>query len=155
MAHTLVNAENGVVYVRVFNPGNSEICVKTNTEIALLAPVSCVCDSFPWNDVCNVQTGSVSDELPDFLFEVLQQGCENLSKEQAMEFKKFLLGRKSVFADPKMPTERARIGEHRINLSDDRPFKDRVRRVPIFKRDILDAEIENLLKQGLIDREIK
>ena len=80
-----------------------------------------------------------------------EQGCQNLSMEQAIEFKKFLLERKSVFADPKMPAELARIGEHRINLSDDRPFKEQVRRVPIFKRDILDAEIEKLSRQGLIE----
>ena len=151
VAHALVNPGNDFVYVRIFNPGDSEICVKKNTEIALVTPVSCVCDSLQWNNVCDVQAGRVSKELPDFLCRMYEQGCQNLSKEQAIEFKKFLLERKSVFADPKMPAELARIGEHRINLSDDRPFKEQVRRVPIFKRDILDAEIEKLSRQGLIE----
>ena len=44
----------------------------------------------------------------------------------------------------------ANIGEHRTNLNDETPFKEPVRRVPIFKREILDAEIERLKEQGLI-----
>ena len=43
-----------------------------------------------------------------------------------------------------MPAQRVNIGEHRIDLNDETPFKEPVRRVPIFKRDILDSEIEKL-----------
>ena len=68
-----------------------------------------------------------------------------------MELKNFLLCRKNVFADPKMPAELANIGEHRINLNDETPFKEPVRRVPIFRREILDAEIERLKEQVLIE----
>ena len=151
IAHVLVNARNSVIYVRVFNPSDREICVKENTEIALLAPVNYVSESLHGEDVCNVQTGNGSEELPEFLRDMYRQGCRNLSTEQAVEFKKFLLCRKNVFADPKMPAERANIGEHRINLNDETPFKEPMRRVPIFKREILDAEIERLKEQGLIE----
>lgn len=50
-----------------------------------------------------------------------------------------------------MPIQRAKYGEHRIELNDETPFKEPVRRVPIFKREILDAEIEKLKNQGLIE----
>ena len=152
VAHVLVNARNSVIYVRVFNPSDREICVKENTEIALLAPVNYISEPLHGEDVCNVQTGNGSDELPEFLCDMYREGCRNLSMEQATEFKNFLLCRKNVFADPKLPAERANMGEHRINLSDETPFKEPVRRVPIFKREILDAEIERLKQQGLIEK---
>lgn len=47
---------------------------------------------------------------------------------------------------------RARIGEHSIKLRDDTPFKEPPRKVPIFKREILDKEIGNLLENGLIEK---
>jgi hypothetical protein len=88
IAHVLVNPEDGIIYVRVFNPGESEVCVKKNTEIALLTPIKDVLDSLKSKDVevCNVTVGNGSDELPEFLCEMFRKGCENLSTEQANEF---------------------------------------------------------------------
>lgn len=153
VAHALVKSEDGVIYVRVFNPGNHEVCVKKDTEIGVLAPVGDVIESLPQEDmtVCDIKTGTGSVEFPRFLCEMYRGGCEYLSTEQANEFKKFLINSKDAFADPNMPIQRAKYGEHRIELNDETPFKEPVRRVPIFKREILDAEIEKLKNQGLIE----
>jgi hypothetical protein len=48
--------------------------------------------------------------------------------------------------------ERATIGEHRIKLKEEVPFKEPVRRVPIFKREIMDEELRKLEEQGMIER---
>lgn len=48
--------------------------------------------------------------------------------------------------------ERARIGEHSNKLKVDTPFKEPPRKVPIFKGEILDKEIGNLLENGLIEK---
>lgn len=48
--------------------------------------------------------------------------------------------------------ERVRIGAHRIKLMDEEPFKEAPRREPIFEREILDAEILKLEKQGLVEK---
>lgn len=48
--------------------------------------------------------------------------------------------------------ERVKIVEHRIKFMDEEPFKEAPRRVPIFKREILDAEILKLEKQGLVEK---
>lgn len=58
----------------------------------------------------------------------------------------------SAFTDPNKLMVRARIGEHSIKLRDDTPFKEPPRKVPIFKREILDKEIGNLLENGLIEK---
>lgn len=48
--------------------------------------------------------------------------------------------------------ERGKIGEHRIKLMDEEPFKEAPRRVQNFKREILDAEILKLEKQDLVEK---
>lgn len=39
-------------------------------------------------------------------------------------------------------------------MNEEKPFKEPVRRVPIFKRDILDAEINKLKTEGLIEESV-
>lgn len=72
--------------------------------------------------------------FPSFLCNMFSEGCENLSPQQASEFKTFLLNHQDAFADPNMPAQRAIIGEHCIDLNVETPFKEPVRKVPICKR---------------------
>ena len=157
LARVLVNAEADVIYVRVFNPSEKEVNVSENTELAVCVPVISVCDT------CDTPTGSdvnavnslehvLASELPEHLRVLFETGCEHLNPEQCEEFNAFLLERQSAFADPGKLMERARIGEHFIKLQDETPFKEPPRRVPIFKREILDEEIRKLEEQGLIEK---
>lgn len=154
VGQVLVNTENSETNVRVFNPGDKEVFVKENTEIALVTCVDFVSDELPNSMMCNVETGNKSKDIPEFLREMYFEGCKNLAPEQAEKFKQFLLSRKSAFADPEMPLQRSNVGEHQINLNDEKPDKEPVRRVPIFKRDILDAEINKLRTEGLIEESV-
>lgn len=67
--------------------------------------------------------------------------CKNFSPQQAVKFQPFLLCRQSTFVDPEMPLQCSAVGEHRINFNDETPFKEPLRRVPIFKQGLLHAEI--------------
>lgn len=84
--------------------------------------------------VMNVSVAKENDELPDFVKDLYMSSCENLSFNQALRFKQFLLENQSAFADPSKMMERAKIGEHTIHLNDETPFKEPPRRVLIFKR---------------------
>ncbi|KAK3104117.1 hypothetical protein FSP39_024555 [Pinctada imbricata] len=99
-----------------------------------------------------VKLNGNSGELPDHLYELYDDGCKELSHEEAMKFKEFLIERKDSFAVPGKKMERATIGEHVIKLSDETPFKEPSRRIPIFKRDTLDNEIEKLNKMFFIKK---
>lgn len=79
-----------------------------------------VIESLPHEDMtmCDIKTGTGSVELPRYLCEMYRRGCEHLSTEQANEFQKFLMNRKDAFADPNMPTQRAKSGEHCIDLNE-------------------------------------
>lgn len=69
VAHALVKSEDRVIYVRVFNPDNHEVCVKKDTEIGVLAPVGDVIEFLLHEDVtvCDKKTGTGSVELIEFL----------------------------------------------------------------------------------------
>lgn len=47
---------------------------------------------------------------------------------------------------------RVRIGEYLIKFRDDILFKELLRKVLIFKREILDKEIGNLFENGIIEK---
>lgn len=55
-----------------------------------------------------------------------------------------------MFADPVL--QRTSVGVHRIKLNDEMPFEEALRRVLLFRREILDQEIEKLLDQGIIEK---
>ena len=44
------------------------------------------------------------------------------------------------------------LGKYFLRLKEEKPFKEAVRRVPIFKCEIMDNEIQKLEEQGLIEK---
>ena len=63
----------------------------------------------------------------------------------------------STIAPPDHPArqcevDRTTLGTHKIKLTDEKPIKDPQRRVPLFKRDILDNEVKRLEKEGFIEK---
>ena len=47
---------------------------------------------------------------------------------------------------------RTDVGMHKINLIDETPIKEAPRKIPSFKRDVIDAEVEILETKGLIEK---
>ena len=82
---------------------------------------------------------------------MFEQGCQNLSKEQTAKFKHFILQHQDNFAKPG-EVGQTNFGSHKIKLKDETPIKDAPRRIPIFKRDILDEEVKKLEEKGLIEK---
>lgn len=153
VARTLIDAKNTELYIRLYNPGDREITVPRNTEIALFVPVTYVSQPFcDKDDVVAAISKRDTQELPEYLKPVYENGIVNLNSQESEKFKEFLYERRNVFADPDGVLQRTSVGEHRIKLSDGMPFKEAPRRVPLFKREILDQEIGKLLDQGIIEK---
>ena len=74
-----------------------------------------------------------------------------MSVNQKEEFRKFLIKNESVFAKHG-EVGRTTLGTHKIKLMDETPIKDPPRRVPLFKRDILEKVVNRLEKDGFIER---
>ena len=124
--------------------------------LGLFEPVSCVeqCDIDGKSDVFHLaESSEVSDneELPFHLQDTYTKGIQNLSVNQKEEFRKFLIKNESVFAKHG-EVGRTTLGTHKIKLMDETPIKDPPRRVPLFKRDILEKEVNRLEKDGFIEK---
>lgn len=101
--------------------------------------------------MCNVDR-TTDKKLPEFLEPVFFEGCEILTEEQTKKFKDFLFSRVYAFADPGKQAERAHVGEDFTRLKEENPFKEAVRRVPNFKRKVMDNEMQKLEEHGLIEK---
>lgn len=153
IARTLLDASSDNVYLRLFNTGNQTVTIEKAKRVALFSPVINVlnCERIESDNV-NLVGEIVQEELPGHLIPVFEDGRTHLSDDEANEFKLFLLRRIDTFSDPDGRRGRTNLGEHRISLSDNRPFKEATRNVPLFKREILDKEIQKLEDLGLIEK---
>lgn len=138
-------------FARLFNQTAELVTVKRNTHIALFVPVHTI--GGPINisseEVANVSENS---DLPDYITDMFERGCQQLTESERDELKRFLLTRQRSFADPKGKMETTSLGTHSIKLKDETPFKEANRRFPLFKRQVLADEIDKLEKQGIIER---
>ena len=141
VARTLVDTSSSVVYARLLNPGETTVNINKGTPVALLLPIAEVGQSININEaeVIGPQKSSpeFNMEIPDHLKQMFDQGCENLSGQQIVQFKNFVLLHQENFAKPG-EVGRTNFGSHKIKLKDETLIKDPPRRIPIFKRDILD-----------------
>ena len=156
LAGCVVYSEQSRFCARILNPGKCTVHIQKGTVLGLFEPVSCVeqCDINGKSDVFHLaESSEVSDneELPFHLQDTYAKGIQNLSVNQKEEFRKFFIKNESVFAKHG-EVGRTTLGTHKIKLMDETPIKDPPRRVPLFKRDILEKEVNRLEKYGFIER---
>ena len=153
LARTLLDASNDTVYLRVFNPGSSAVTVKADENVAIFSSILRIADG---RRKAEAEVDLIPEvdpvSLPDYLVPVYEDGRTHLSDEEALKFKVFLQRRASTFSDPHGERGRTNLGEHSIVLTDNQPFKEASRNIPLFKRDLLDSEIQKLEEMGLIEK---
>ena len=92
-----------------------------------------------------------NEDVPSYLQETYKDGSQNLSPTQQVQFKNCLIKNQRVFARPG-EYGRTSLGTHKITLTDETPIKEPPRRVPLFKRHILEKEVNRLEKEGFIEK---
>ncbi|CAG2185032.1 unnamed protein product [Mytilus edulis] len=158
LARVLVTASQDMVYARLFNPTSTDIILYKGTHIAVFVPVLNIGNSVEVEDenedVCEIveHRNSSNRLFPQYMEKMYQRGIQNLSIKEADEFKKVLLQNCCVFADPEGETGHTLLGMHEleIKLEKEIPIKEPRRRVPLFKRKILEEEIEKLEMKELL-----
>ena len=81
--------------------------------------------------------------VPEHLKNVFVSGCGHFQSEEVHKFREFLREHQDTFVSPS-DVGRVKKDKHKIRLTDNQPVKDPQRRVPLFKRDILNEEIVKL-----------
>ena len=148
-----VLVENGQnIPARVLNPGDSNVRIEKGTVIALLEPVEEVVEynSESSDSVFRIDETDC-ERLPEHLQKPFVEGRKDLNLEQTEQFQNTLLRWKNVFARPN-EVGRTDVGTHKIKLNDETPIKVAPRKIPLFKRHIIDTEIEKLESKGLIEK---
>ena len=76
-----------------------------------------------------------------------------MTNEQIVQFKNFVIQHQENFVKPGK-VGRTTFGSHKFKLKDETPIKGAPRLTPIFKRGILDEEVEKLEEKGFIGKSI-
>ena len=158
LARVLVNASKGVVYARLFNATSTDIILYKGTHIALFVPVLNIGDPVEVenenDDICHIDEKErmTVKQLPQYMDKMYQNGIEFLSDKEADNFKSMLLRYTGVFADPCGKPGKTLLGMHAIKLANETPIKEPPRRVPLFKRKVLEEEIDKLEQKGIIEK---
>ena len=79
-----------------------------------------------------------------------QRSCIQLDTDQSLRLKELLLEFVGVFAVDDDDLGRTALVKHTINVGDAKPVKQAPRRQAIAKRQLEEAEIARMLKQGVI-----
>ena len=134
---SLVNIKQGgnSVPVEVFNESDSVVVIAKGEQIANLHQVS-------------IEVGKKELDNEEFLnsFDYL-----HLNEEQTAKLKQFLLENRDVFAMNVHEMGCTSLVEHRIELEDPTPFKDKTRPIAPGMYDELRSHIAELLSAGVIE----
>ena len=148
VAKTLVDTSQNQMVVSVLNVGSKVVKLKENTTLGLIQPIEAlsVCDS----DTSKLTTHSTHEELPDHLKPLVENASSELNDLEKQKLSSLIFEYQDVFMSPEGKLKQTSLAEHYIDTGDTRPFKVPCRRIPMFKRAIVEQEIKKILDQDVI-----
>ena len=150
ISKTLVDTSQTQMTVSVLNVSNKSVTLKPNLTLGIIHPIEKISICDPLED------GKAEHKTPEApLPEHLQPLVDNVSSELTGEEKQKLssvVGEfQDVFTSPDGKLGQTNLAEHYIETGDTKPFKMPCRRIPLFKRHIVESEIKKMLDQGVIE----
>ena len=126
--------------VTIMNLSDRTICVPPKTIVSEIQQVL-IDDSV-------LQKIENSKPVPDILKQV-NTGSE-ISKEQQKKLIEMLHKHVDIFSTSDSDIGECKVGKHRTDLTDNVPFKEKFRRIPLGMIDELRAHLEDLVSAGII-----
>ena len=155
-----------IIPVNLANPSTSPVTLRQGTFIAVAmpmeddAPIVALVDETKMKPpdktaadgaIPEVVPDPPPEDLPEHLRDLFLRSTEKLTPQQKSSVRSLLLRRQRAFAKDKTDYGRTDLVEHTIDTGDTRPIKHRARRYPPSKRDKGQAEVERMLKAGVIE----
>ena len=81
----------------------------------------------------------------------MQGASENLSTGEKHRLMELIGDFEDIFVGPDGKLGQTNLAEHYIDTGDAKPFKLPARRIPMFKRPIVEKEVDRMLEQGVIE----
>ena len=148
LARSLVNSGQSIFYARLLNPNKDIVHIPKGTVIALFERVR---DGEISETVYRIQQAPSENILPSHLEEMFKESSSELQGCNKDKFRDLLIRKQEAFAGPGQ-VGRCNLGKHRIVLTDDKPIKESPRRIPLYKRDVIEEQVKNLEQQGFIEK---
>ena len=146
MAKTLVNPKEEEVIVSILNLSDHPVKVNQNSSIGKLENVDHIYHP-EHKELENVN----STVLPQHLERLLQNASTKLTAEEKHRLEHLVIDYQDVFMLPDRKLGQTHTIEHEINTGSHQPIKLAPRRIPIFKRKLVDQEIDKMIEDGIIE----
>ena len=141
----------GEVQLRIMNLGGEEVTLPPGITIGYMTPDNGQAGDQGTPSVYYIHHVNSESPVPNHLSELYEKALTNLNESQAGELGQFLYKNGRSFVGPGIPLGRTDLVKHRIDVGDARPIKQPSRRLPISDQEIVNAEVERLLEEGLIE----
>lgn len=143
----MVNPKNGKVCISVINSNRKDAILNRDMLDASLSTVDCIKEKSNFEQI---QT-SVHSVLREHLQELYKRSSENLSHSQANKLEQVLIEFQDIFVGQDGILGQTNVVEHTIDTDESKPIKLPLRRVPIAQRQIVESELDKMLKNNIIE----
>ena len=147
MALPLVDTGKQLFPVLMANLTNKAIRIKAGTEVGSCEPVM----QMPVANT-NPPTSEKHVNMPIHLHGMFERSCQKLSLMERERTRQLLMGYADVFPSGDHDLGNTQLTKHRINAGDHRPIKIPPRRLPSAKLDEAEMMVDDMAKQGLIEK---
>ena len=144
----LVTVRNNEILVPITNFSNYEKKVKRDSVIADIE------STFHLNNVSQSERKEkeeVKGPLPDHLKPLIDNISPNASEDLKKKAEERLCRYQHVWQEPEGSLGRYKLVKHSINVEGRGPLKDPPRRVPMAQREIVEKELDKMLKNDIIE----
>ena len=167
VAHALVNPQEQEVVIRVLNPTDKAVTIHQATVVAQLEPVEVFeqtyCNAIHLaepttshpdkNETFSEDKREEADEfeIPEHLHDLYERSQTGLLPTEKIHLSELLIKHAVAFSKTKDDIGRTKLVQHRIDTGDAHPVRQRARRLPIHQRAEEKKQIEDMLRQDVIE----
>ena len=150
IARTLVDPKDEDIIMPILNLSDESVEISQNSVIGVLQEVDQV--HCPGQFTCKTKLSeSNTNYLPEHLKPLVQNASEKLKPDEKQELTKLISQYQDIFMEPQGKLGQTDITEHEIRTGSHTPIKIPPRRIPIFKRQLVDQELDKMLEQGTVE----
>ena len=151
VARTLVDLTTKDLPVRVMNLTNDYISLKRGTEIALCGPVTCVSKVNEQSSEGREKNAQSEENLPEHQVEFYHRSKSCVGQVHEGQVIELLTDFQDVFSSGPNDFGTTEATTHKIDVGEATPIKQSARRVPLKQREEVNALLEEMRCQGVIE----
>ena len=144
VSNAVVNAQDKNVLISAINCRNTDLTLKRNKVVGNIQSVKEISEPI---DISQKEI----ERLPEHLQCMIDNVSPKINQGQKEKIKELLIKFQDIFLGPDGKLGRTDIVKHTIDTGDSKPIKIPPRRVPLKQKEIIDQEIDKMLKDDIIE----